>query len=487
MNNNEVRYTYHDEDNKPLYEKVHVNNADGSKTFYCQREENGVLVRNLNGCRKVLYKLPFVLYAIPRNFSIFLVEGEKDVESLLGRTLIGSTALGSLEWDDEFTTLLQDADVIVLYDNDKTGIQRKELLCGKLYGRVKRLRVVDLPGLEYREKHGLDITDWFERGNTKEQLLALVNQTPDYRPPYKPGDIVVVDFAEFIRSEIPKPRVLLAPFLWAQGLVMTYAIRGVGKTHVALGIGYAVATGGTFLKWAAPEPKKVLYIDGEMAAHSMQKRMCALYNTEQELELLKQNFLLITPDMQQSPMPNLSTPEGRDRLTQVMADRDLVIVDNLSSLCRNGAENDAESWAPIQEWALDLRRAGKAVLFIHHAGKSGKQRGTSMREDILDVVINLSHPKNYKAQDGACFEVHFEKTRHFSGEDANPFQAHLLINSDHKAEWNVFDIESDPEVERVAALRKEGKTIKEIEKETHLSKSQVTTRIDKAKEQKLLS
>ena len=144
-----------------------------------------------------------------------------------------------------------------------------------LYRRVKRLRVVDLPGLEYRDKHGLDITDWFEMGNTKEQLLALVEQTSDYRPPYKPGDIIVVDFAEFIQTEIPKPNTLLSPFLLSQGLALLYAKRGVGKTHIALGIGCAVAKGGTFLKWTAKNLKRYSMLMVK-CLHILCKTGCAL-------------------------------------------------------------------------------------------------------------------------------------------------------------------------------------------------------------------
>ncbi len=67
----------------------------------------------------------------------------------------------------------------------------------------------------------------------------------------------------------------------------------------------------------------------------------------------------------------------------------LVIVDNLSSLVRSGKENEAESWIPIQEWALSLKRKGVSVLFIHHSSRSGTQRGTSRREDLLDTLISL--------------------------------------------------------------------------------------------------
>ena len=69
---------------------------------------------------------------------------------------------------------------------------------------------------------------------------------------------------------------------------------------------------------------------------------------------------------------------------------------------------------------------GRAVLFVHHAGKGGPQRGTSRKEDVLDSVIALRRPEDYKASEGARFEVHFEKTRGFTGPDAEPFEATLI-------------------------------------------------------------
>ena len=64
---------------------------------------------------------------------------------------------------------------------------------------------------------------------------------------------------------------------------------------------------------------------------------------------------------------------------------------------RTGRENEAEGWLPVQDWALGHRRAGRSVLFIHHAGKGGLQRGTSRREDVLDTVIGLRRPTDYSA------------------------------------------------------------------------------------------
>jgi hypothetical protein len=58
--------------------------------------------------------------------------------------------------------------------------------------------------------------------------------------------------------------VILSPWLHSQDLCMVFAARGIGKTHFALAVAFAVATGGTFAKWTAPQPRKVLYLDGEL-------------------------------------------------------------------------------------------------------------------------------------------------------------------------------------------------------------------------------
>ena len=50
----------------------------------------------------------------------------------------------------------------------------------------------------------------------------------------------VLTAEEFIATDIPPRELLLSPWLPAQGLALLFAIRGVGKTHVSLGIAFAV-------------------------------------------------------------------------------------------------------------------------------------------------------------------------------------------------------------------------------------------------------
>lgn len=481
----QISYHYHDENRNILFTKKRIEH-NGAKDFRFERIENGITIPNAQGVRKVLYNLPDVQYGISKEQPIFLVEGEKDVHTLLNNTIFATTAPGTLEWDDAYTQTLANADIVILFDYDTTGIKRRDLLCSKLYGNVKRLRVVELPGLELREKHGEDITDWLAMGNTLDYFKELVASTPDYAPPPQQpsGRLRIISTEELFALQLPEREMLLSPFLPNQGLVLLVAKRGIGKTHVALGIAYAVATGGTFLNWSAPKEKKVLYIDGEMPAVLMQERMKIIAGMMNKIA--KPGFFqLLTPDLQEQVMPDLSLKEDRDLIDEYVKDIDLIVVDNISCLFRSGSENEAESWQEAQEWALDLRRRGKSVLFVHHAGKNGVQRGTSKREDILDTVIILRHPDGYKPQDGAKFEIHFDKARHFAGEDATSFQAHLTeING--AWDWILSDDPNEEQVIRIAQLKKEGCTIKEMQKNTGLTKSQVETKLKKAKEKGLL-
>jgi putative DNA primase/helicase len=98
----------------------------------------------------------------------------------------------------------------------------------------------------------------------------------------------------------------------------------------------------------------------------------------------------------------------------------------LSTLCTTGSETASDAWVPMQNWLLKLRRRGISVLLIHHAVVNGRQRGTSRREDALDTVIALRRPEDYSPEQGARFEIHFEKLRNrVEGAGAEPFEASL--------------------------------------------------------------
>ena len=287
--------------------------------------------------------------------------------------------------------------------------------------------------------------------------------------PYQPlpRRLTPMTIEELLTRQFPPREMILAPWLPVKGLAMVYGPRGVGKTHLALSIAYAAAMGGALFSWRAPKPRKVLYVDGEMPAATLQERLAAIILTEGRNPLESDMIRFVCADEEPNGIPDLSTPEGQAVLDEVIEDAELIILDNISTLCRSGRENEAESWNAVQDWALAKRRDGRAAAFMHHAGKGGQQRGTSRREDVLDTVVSLRKPQDYNPAEGARFEIHFEKSRGFTGPEAEPFEATLTDQG-----WATKAL-SDVLEARVLALDAEGMKQREIASEVGKSAATV--------------
>jgi putative DNA primase/helicase len=295
--------------------------------------------------------------------------------------------------------------------------------------------------------------------------------------------LVAVGIGEFLVHEFSPRSNLLSPWLPLQGLTMVYAYRGIGKTHFALAVAYAVASGGSFLGWKAPTPVGVLYIDGEMPGAVMQERLSAIVTSNDQEATAP--FILLTPDLQPEGMPRIDTDEGQAAIESLLTDQiRLIVVDNISTLT-GARENEADDWTPIQDWALKQRAKGRSVLFVHHSGKGGKQRGTSRREDVLDTVIALRRPVDYEPDQGAVFEVHFEKARGIHGEDVRSIEATLTTDDHGRMTWRTRTVENST-FDRVVALLNDGLNQNDIAAELGINKSNVSRHAKKAKKAGLI-
>ena len=276
--------------------------------------------------------------------------------------------------------------------------------------------------------------------------------------------------AEFLQLELPPREYIVAPWLTQKGLSMVHSKRGVGKTHFLLTAAYGTACGQGFLGFEVPKPRRVLFVDGEMPGEAIQQRLASLVAGFPKQPPSPEYFRILCADTIEQGLPDLGTSAGQSEIDAIVGDAEAIYVDNLSSLVRSGKENEGEGWLPVQGWALAHRRAGRSIVLAHHTGKGGLQRGTSRREDVLDSVINLRWPSDYSPDQGARFEVHFEKARGFYGDDARPFEA-KYEQRDAAALWTRTI--ADVEIDRVAEALKEGMSIRDVADELQMHKSKV--------------
>lgn len=119
-------YDYRDEDGALLYQCVRYEPKD----FRQRRPDgNGGWIWNIKGVRRVLYRLPELLASDPDE-TVWIVEGEKDVESLRALGLIATCNVfgaskanhnGGGKWRSEYNEYFRGRRVVIIPDNDESG------------------------------------------------------------------------------------------------------------------------------------------------------------------------------------------------------------------------------------------------------------------------------------------------------------------------------------------------------------------------------
>ena len=269
---------------------------------------------------------------------------------------------------------------------------------------------------------------------------------------------------ELLAADLPARRLLLDPLISSQTIALLYGPRGLGKTFVALGIAWAVASGGSFLGWQGRGRCRVVYLDGEMAAVDIQKRLALFGEVPDTLRFL-------VADLERSSaIPDLGTARGQRQLLELCdVFPHLLVIDNLASLC-GFSTKDPDPWRKLERFLLVLRRIKSAVLIVHHANKRGLQRGTSRREDLVDLVMAIRRPSDYRPSEGARFELHFEKTRQLYGTAIDPIEARLAVGDDGRGQWSWTKTDAH-ELDRVGALLRQGLNPNQVARELGISKS----------------
>ena len=113
--------------------------------------------------------------AIDRQETIFYTEGEKDVNTLMEKGYTAVTCGGSGDWKSDASILFQNANVIVLADNDKPGGKLASTVVKDLKGIVKSIKII----VPVPNTPKADITDYFEAGHTVEEFKNLIKTGDD--------------------------------------------------------------------------------------------------------------------------------------------------------------------------------------------------------------------------------------------------------------------------------------------------------------------
>jgi 5S rRNA maturation endonuclease (ribonuclease M5) len=159
-----VQYDYTDESGRLLFQVVRAD----PKGFRQRRPDGrGGWIWNLRGVRRVLYRLPAVLEAVKAGTTIYVVEGEKDVERCETAGLVATCNPGGAgKWSREYTETLRGAHVVIVADWDAPGRAHALRVARELDGVAQSVRIL-------RAAAGKDAHDHFTAGKTAEDFIPI--------------------------------------------------------------------------------------------------------------------------------------------------------------------------------------------------------------------------------------------------------------------------------------------------------------------------
>jgi hypothetical protein len=384
-----AEYPYRDEAGKVLWVKVrywpksfkqYVPLPDGSKQWH------------LNGVRRVLYRTPEVKAAIAESRTVYIPEGEKDVEALVAA---GVEATCNTEgawqpgqkpkWRPEYTEQLRGAMAVVVAQRDDAGRARAEYITNELKGVAAHVRRVE-------PLEGNDAYDHLAAGWTINDFVPVYDQLQGEDAELEPGREPwgAVDLTAVLDGSWKPPQPTVGRRTDGKGLFYP------GKCHTV--IGETEAGKSWFALSVAYEEMKlgnhVIYIDFEDDEGGVVGRLLTIAVSQEDIsrrDLIAQRFHYVRPDaplndqniralqdLMGDHRPTLAILDG---ITEAMTMHDLNPLDNV----------DAALFG--RKLPRPLATFGAAVVSLDHVVKDKEGRGR--------YAIGAVHKLN--ALDGAAY------------------------------------------------------------------------------------
>lgn len=239
MENKTASYDYYDENDQYVFTVMRFEEEGRDKTFRQWRYdfEKEDWIQNVQGVTLIPYRLAEVV----RADTVYIVEGEKDAENLASIGLTATTApQGAGKWKPEYNQYFKGKHVVVFPDNDEVGRKHADDVKKSLLPHVAGIRVVELPGLPPKG----DASDFLAAGGTVDQLLQIVEQEPEERPPFSFAtlDVEALRAGRYIETKPEKIRWTLTDSLPQGSLGFIISNGGVGKSWFLLQAAMSVAT-----------------------------------------------------------------------------------------------------------------------------------------------------------------------------------------------------------------------------------------------------
>jgi hypothetical protein len=388
-------YNYCDENGDVLFQCVRYDPKDFSQRH---KGPNG-WIPNIQGVRRVLYHLPQLLDR-PDGSPIWIVEGEKDVETLERHGLVATCnpmGAGVGKWKEEFNEFFKGETVYIIPDNDsldpKTnrykGLDHANAIKKSLSGVAASTKIVKLP-------KNKDVSEWLDNGGTINELERLATVAPNGADGpaliEAPAKYKLISFGNATNGEIQEPDWLVTKLIAERSFTVLWSEGKAGKTFFAIDLGARIAGG---MKWHGIKVKQGVVIHLVLEGQSMFPyrllgwKVMNGYVEDYYFVNLPVRFL------EEMDVEMLISDIKLQLRNQKIA---LIIVDTVARAISGGNENSPEDMGGFVSACDKFRDVlSCSVLALHHCGHDkSRGRGHTSLNAAADLVLKMENVGNVR-------------------------------------------------------------------------------------------
>jgi len=390
-------YRYENESGQLLYEKVRYEPKDfGARRW----DARGFWINSIKGVERVLYNLRGIAGdGESAHKPVLYCEGEKDVDALISRGFLATTAGSVTSWQDKFAETLAGRDVVLCGDNDEEGRKHVEEVARALHGKAKRLRVVTFPS-DYRSKKIKDVSDFFDAGGDVADLQRMIDVAPVFVAPKeeasraeaspRANEPEIIGLHTWLQTP-PKPIEHIVENAFGPGDKVLVVGKAKTCKSFALGqLGLSLSAGKDFLFWKVRKPRRVLCVQLEITAEWFKRRcwaMCHALGIDDKRNFYILNGRGIQPTIEKfDPVTKEEKASPVGWIEWLLSSRELftlkpevIIIDPIYKV----EAFDELSTVQVKEVLAGLDRltaeTGAAVVYCHH-----DRKGVAGDLDLVD-------------------------------------------------------------------------------------------------------
>lgn len=353
-------------------------------------------------------------------------EGEKDVETIEGWDLAGTTNSGGAQnWRPELAAMLRGADVVILGDDDEAGRKRVDNVARSLIGTASRVRAIyDWGG----EK---DLTDWKEKGGTKEALIERVASLPDWRPRPPDSKFGAVDLKSIGTGLGRKHTWLVQDMIELGGSCALAGFSQSGKSFLTIKLTFAIVMGEQFFGRDVMQGM-VVYQLGEGEA-GFEKRIEG-FMKDRGIEDISALPLVILP----KKINLFASDDDTDALiAEIRAWAEyhqqpcrMVVIDTYNKATRGMNEISGQDNGKVIDRVERIsRETGATVVVIDHLSMGGRIRGHGSKTDDMTNTIRVEKDEKKVDNNGRPIRyMHLSKNKDGEAGNKVPFVLRQVVN-----------------------------------------------------------